>query len=236
MTPTILDLLRERRRALGQDTMVSTVLDRRPLLLRGALIGAVVLGVAVGCTALLFLRQQFVRAQAAQLIHFEAESTQLQAEMAAAKAKLDQISVTNRSLTEALTTLRTSSALLADLQLRTPEGLQLTSAEAKGSTLVLKGQAVDPLAFARINAMQLELRRSPLMKTKGVDLVKLERVEQSAATPKQAGSVIPTAVRFEMTGPFASLPPSRQLAVMRQLGSEGMARRLQLLEAEGLIP
>jgi type IV pilus assembly protein PilN len=236
MTPTILDLLRERRRALGQDTMVSTVLDRRPLLLRGALIGAVVLGVAVGCTALLFLRQQFVRAQAAQLIHFEAESTQLQAEMAAAKAKLDQISVTNRSLTEALTTLRTSSALLADLQLRTPEGLQLTSAEAKGSTLVLKGQAVDPLAFARINAMQLELRRSPLMKAKGVDLVKLERVEQSAATPKQAGSVIPTAVRFEMTGPFASLPPSRQLAVMRQLGSEGMARRLQLLEAEGLIP
>jgi type IV pilus assembly protein PilN len=236
MTPTILDLLRERRRALGQDTMVSTVLDRRPLLLRGALIGAVVLGVAVGCTALLFLRRQFVRAQAAQLIHFEAESTQLQAEMAAAKAKLDQISVTNRSLTEALTTLRTSSALLADLQLRTPEGLQLTSAEAKGSTLVLKGQAVDPLAFARINAMQLELRRSPLMKAKGVDLVKLERVEQSAATPKQAGSVIPTAVRFEMTGPFASLPPSRQLAVMRQLGSEGMARRLQLLEAEGLIP
>jgi type IV pilus assembly protein PilN len=236
MTPPILDLLRERRRALGQDTMVSALLDRRPLLLRGALIGAIVLGAAVGCTVLVFLRQQFVRAQAAQLIQFEAESSQLQAEMAATKGKLDQITVTNRGLTEALTTLRTSSALLADLQLRTPEGLQLTSAEVKGATLVLKGQAVDPLAFARINAMQLELRRSPLMKAKGLDLVKLERVEAKPATPKQAGPVIPSAVRFEMTGAFASLPPSRQLAVMQQLGSEGMARRLQLLQAEGLIP
>lgn len=236
MTPPILDLLRERRQELGQETMVSALRDRRPLLLRGALIGAVVLGAALGCTALVFLRHQFVKAQTAQLTHFEAESTQLQAEMAASKAKLDQLNATNRSLTEALTTLRTSSALLADLQLRTPDGVQLLSAEAKGTDLVLKGQALDPLAFARINAMQLELGRSPLMNAQGVNLVKLERVEQNAGSAKQEGPVIPSAVRFEMTGPFASLPPSRQLAVMQELGSEGMARRLQLLQAEGLIP
>ncbi|WP_216902181.1 PilN domain-containing protein [Synechococcus sp. CCY 9618] len=235
MSAPLLDLLRERRQKLGQESMTSALLDRRPLLLRGALVGAVVLGVAVGCTALVFLRQQVVKAQTAQLTRFEAESNQLQAEMAASKTKLDQLTAINRGLTEALTTLRTSSALLADLQLRTPEGVQITSAEARGTVLVLKGQAVDPLAFARINAMQLELRRSPLMDAKGVNLVKLERVEATAGTAKPDDPVIASAVRFEMTGPFASLPPARQLAVMRQLGSQGMARRLQLLQGEGLI-
>jgi type IV pilus assembly protein PilN len=43
-------------------------------------------------------------------------------------------------------------------------------------------------------------------------------------------------VAFAITGPFATLSPTQQLTLMRQLGSEGMARRLQLLESEGLIP
>lgn len=240
MSPPILDLLRERRKELGQESMVSALLQRRPLLLRGALIGAIVLGGSVLATALVFLRFQYVRMQTAQLTRFEAESTQMQAEMAASRAKLDQLAATNRSLTEGLTTLRTSSALLADLQLRTPEGIQIQSAEAEGSNLVLKGQALDPLAFARINALQLELSRSPLLKPKGVALVKLERVPPSDAPAGQAGAPTPAptpaTVRFELSGPFATLPPARQLSVMRQLGSEGMVRRLQLLQAEGLIP
>ncbi len=242
MTAPLLDLLRERRQELAQESMASTLLDRGPLLLRGALIGASLLAVALAGSALVFLRHQLVKAQASQLARFEGEASQLQAEMTTGKARLDQLTATNRSLTEALTTLRTSSALLADLQLRTPEGIQLLSAEARGSTLVLKGQAVDPLAFARINAMQLELARSPLMNADGVALVKLERADKTPAPGQQGGEGAPaaaevaSAVSFEMSGPFASLPPARQLVVMQELGSLGMARRLQLLQAEGLIP
>jgi type IV pilus assembly protein PilN len=231
-----LDLLRERRQELGQESMITALLDRRPLLIRGALIGAAVLVMAVAGTALVLLRYTVVKAQTAQLTRFEVEATQMQAEMAASKAKLDQLTTTTRSLTESLTTLRTSSALLADLQLRIPEGIQLQSVEAKEQQLVLKGQALDPLAFARINALQLELARSPLLEAKGVTLVKLERVPAVAPVAGQAGPAAPAAVRFELVGPFASLPPARQLVVMRQLGSEGMVRRLQLLQAEGLIP
>jgi type IV pilus assembly protein PilN len=231
-----LDLLRERRKELGQESMVFALLDRRPLFLRGALIGAVVLGASVACTALVFLRYEYVKIQTAQLTRFEAESTQLQTDMAASRAKLDQLTATNRSLTEGLTTLRTSSALLAELQLRTPERIQLQSAAVQGQNLVLKGQALDPEAFARINALQLELGRSPLMQSKGVTLIKLERVPAAPPVPGQTGPVASDAVSFELAGPFATLPPARQLVVMRQLGSEGMARRLQLLQAEGLIP
>jgi type IV pilus assembly protein PilN len=43
-------------------------------------------------------------------------------------------------------------------------------------------------------------------------------------------------VGFELSAPFATLPAARQLAVLRALGAEGMARRLQLLQREGLLP
>ncbi len=236
MTAPVLDLLRERRQELGQESMATALADRRPLLLRGAIIGAAVLGVAVGLTALLFLRHQMIKVQAAQLGRFEAESSQLQGEVTASQGTLAKITATNRSLTDALTTLRTSSALLADLQLRTPAGVQLLSAQVKGPLLELKGQAVDPLAFARINALQLELRRSPLMDPKGVHLVKLERVLPVAGPPLAKGLQLPAAVSFELNATFATLAPTRQLTVLRQLGSDGMARRLQTLQTEGLIP
>jgi type IV pilus assembly protein PilN len=237
MTAPVLDLLRERRQELGQESMATALAYRRPLLLRGAIIGASVLGVAVGLTALLFLRHQMIKAETAQLTRFESESSQLQEEVTASQGRLTKISATNRSLTDALTTLRTSSALLADLQLRTPEGVQLLSAQVKpGPVLELKGQAVDPLAFARINALQLELRRSPLMDPKEVHLIKLERVQPVNGPPLAKGLQLPAAVSFELNAKFATLAPARQLTVMRQLGSDGMARRLQMLQSEGLIP
>ena len=134
-------------------------------------------------------------------------------------------------------------ALLTDLQLRTPDGVQLIGAEVKGPSLVIRGQARDPLAFARINAMQLELGRSPLLQGEGVSLAKVERVEDrnkpavsASATPAEAAlAALPNPVAFEITAPFATLEPARQLELMQRLGSEGMARRLQALRGEGLL-
>jgi hypothetical protein len=41
---------------------------------------------------------------------------------------------------------------------------------------------------------------------------------------------------FEIRAPFASLDADQQLALLQQLGSDGMARRLNLLRSEGLMP
>jgi len=41
---------------------------------------------------------------------------------------------------------------------------------------------------------------------------------------------------FEIRAPFATLDAQKQLALLQQLGSDGMARRLNLLRSEGLMP
>jgi type IV pilus assembly protein PilN len=133
-----------------------------------------------------------------------------------------------------LTSVRTSSALLTELQLRTPEAVQLITVDVKQGALQIKGVARDPQAFERINALQLELQRSPLLLGTGVSITKVERKIEDRAAQEVAG--VPAPVSFELSASFATLPPARQLELLRQLGSDGMARRLQLLQSEGLMP
>jgi type IV pilus assembly protein PilN len=230
----VLDLLRERRQEMGLDTMSSLLGFRGHLVRRGALIGAALVGGAALLCGLVALRHQWIRGALARLEPLEAEMKSLSEQNDARQAALNQQSTTNRELASALTTVRTSSALLTELQLRTPVGIRLSSVVVLGPSLALKGQASDPLAFVRINALQLELKRSPLLDARGVTLVKSERVVETGS-----GTGLPTGpgqVSFEISSPFAALEARQQLAVLRQLGSDGMARRLELLQREGLLP
>ena len=233
MKPPVLDLLRERRQELGQEPMASLMAERPRLLWEGLLVGAALVGLVAGTTLMVFLRHQYVQSQMGELLRYEEEATQLRSQAAARRTAVVRLAQTNRQLAAALTDVRSSSALLADLQLHTPDGVQLTDAIAGGEALKLKGLVRDPLAFARINALQLELQRSPLLRADGISIVKVERQDlvTSRTLRQQAGPV-----SFEITADFARLAPADQLAAFRTLGAEGMARRLQLLSDEGLIP
>ena len=240
----VLDLLRERRRTLNQEPFSATLIQRRGLLNRGILIGASVAGVTAALCGLVLLRRGMVQAEMGQLRQYEQQAAVLRTDLQQRQQRVGALTRTNRELSTALTSGRTSSTLLMALQLATPAGVQLLSAESIGPRLVLKGRAFDPMALVRINALQLQLDRLPLMQAKEVKLTKVERQPPSPQQPTTtAGSA---AVRrpppplpplaFEMTGPFATLPPVQQLEMLQRYGSEGMARRLQLLRQEGLLP
>lgn len=231
----VLDLLRERREEMGIDTMSSVLGFRSRLVLRGSVIGLSLLAVLALLCALVALRYQFLRATLAQLAPREAEMRGLLAQNDQRELAVNQQARSNRELATALTALRTSSALLAELQRRTPVGIRFSSVVVQGPTLLLKGEASDPLAFVRINALLLDLQRSPLLDGRGVTLVKAER-QAAAETPARRGLRSgPVPVSFEINGPFAPLEARQQLTVLRQLGSGGMARRLERLQLEGLL-
>jgi type IV pilus assembly protein PilN len=236
MTPPILDFLREKRRALGQTSLLPHLAVRRQTLLFGAVIGASLVGVTGLITALLALRYAYLKSRVAQHENVEIEVTNLRNQLKGQQARLDGLVATNTALSRSLTTVRASSVLLSELQLRTPDGVQLTSASAQGSELVLKGRAIEPNAFTRINALELDLRNSPLLQANNVAVKKAARAEtaQAPSTPGRAPSV-PT-VDFEISGPFAALTPADQLSLLRRHGSLGMVSRMQLLQREGLTP
>lgn len=233
MSAPILDLLREKRTALGQSSLLPALANRRQTLLLGALIGVSLVSLTALGTALLWFRLLYLKSRVAQLENVEIEVNTLRTRLQAQQGRLNGLVTLNNALSSSLTTVRASSVLLSELQLRTPDGIQLTSATARGSELVLKGRALDPKAFTRINAMELDLRSSPLLQAQNVAVKKAQRADATKGQPGRGPSTPP--VEFEITGPFASLKPTEQLVLLRRHGSVGMVSRLQLLQKEGLL-
>jgi type IV pilus assembly protein PilN len=241
-----LDLLRERRQSLGVQP-VSGVLEARPALIRrGLLFGGLILGSAVGLCALVTMAHQILRDREAQLSGYEQESAQLKERLARDGAALNALRAANQQLVKRLSDVRSSSALLADLQLRVPEGVKLTKVQMLSPTeLQLEGEARDPVGFGRVNALELMLRRSPLVQATGVTIQKAERLPAKefeirptdGANPAARSTKVelPSSVSFQMNATLSPIPPDKLVEVMGLLKAEGMARRLELLQREGLL-
>ena len=219
------DLLREKRQELNLPDPVAVAAQGRQRLVQGVAIGAALIGVALGAVVLVWLRALMVSAAVDRLATVEAEVQLFETQLTAARGKLKRVDKANADLVKGLIAVRSGSALMRDLQLRVPAGVQLTAATEEGAGYRLKGVSRDPQAFARINAFQLQLKRSPLLDPNGVTLVKASR-----------GAAGSGPVSFELlvnVRPPISPPAEKQ--ILTQLGAEGLVRRLDLLQQEGLL-
>lgn len=233
MSTTPFDLLREKRLALGLPEPVEETRLTRETLLKGAVIGSALVGLALGLAGLVLLRRQLLTVEIDNISSVEADVKTFESRLAAEQARLQSVKAANRALVQGLLSVRSGSAVLRDLQLRVPRGVQLTDVKQGegGQTLQIKGVAVGQQPFALINALQLELRRSPLLDPNRVTLAKASREQ---ADGQQAGSR--RDVTFEITVRFRpAIQPLAEKQILEQLGAEGLAQRLALLQREDLL-
>ena len=228
------DLLREKRQELNLPEPAEASIQGRRLLVQGVVIGAALVGVSLGVAVLVFLRALMVSSAIEGLGTVEAEVQLFETQLSASRTKLNGVTKANQDLVKGLLSVRSGSAVLRDLQMRVPEGIQLTSAAEEDSGYRLKGLSRDPQAFARINALQLQLKRSPLLDPNSITLVKASREAAVASTPQAQSVVAP--VNFEIQVNFRpALTPLAEKQILTQLGSDGLVRRLDLLQKEGLL-
>jgi type IV pilus assembly protein PilN len=234
VSSTPFDLLRERREQLGLLEPADATAAARGTLLKGVVIGAALLGLTFGLAALLALRSAMQASRLETLASVEAEVEQFESRLEAERASLTQLNTANQELVKGLVNARSGSALMRDLQQRVPQGIQLTEATEQDDGLTLKGRARDPQAFERINALQLDLARSPLVDPNKVRLVKGSRQLQAASSGGQPATA--DMVEFELVLGFRPpIPAAAEKALLEELGSDGLARRLALLEQEGVL-
>jgi type IV pilus assembly protein PilN len=163
----------------------------------------------------------------------EAQVAELEQALNGRRRSLQQLSSANRSLANALVANRSGSALMRDLQLRVPQGVRLLEVKIQADSLAIKGEAREPLSFARINALQLQLARSPLLDPQGVVLTQAERISRAAGSQTTGPSQVGFAFTARLRPPLAA---GQEALILQQLGAGGMVRRLQLLQREGLLP
>lgn len=228
------DLLRERRLELAIPEPAQVQRQHRRQLGQGLVWAAAIAGGVSLLGLALSLRHQFVLVSLDRVSVVEAKLAELQLNLDRSRQGVSKVQTENRALAQGLVGTRSGSALLRQLQLLVPQGVQLRDIKNPDGTdsLTIVGAARDPQAFARVNALELLLEQSPLLQADQVKLVKASRVPIEDRDEELAGKVL-----FEVSATLSkALPAAQEAAILRQLGADGTVRRLQLLEREKLLP
>ena len=233
MTEDSFDLLKERRGRLGEEEPGAS--NPRRSLVKGALLASALVGATGAGWAVVASLQRSALTELERLTPVQARYDQLKSQIIIERKKTDELEKQNNKLAKALVAVGSGSALLEELRRRTPRGLQLSEVIQEGNSLRLRGQANDPGAFARINALQLQLQRSRLFNPNQVSLIQARRDTGKEANPP-AANVSSEPVQFELTAAFSQAGINGDLAKLRDLGATGMAKRLQMLQRQGVMP
>ena len=216
------DLLQQRRLALGLPLQPAPAPPLFSLVIKGS-IGAFVL-VMLAWLALLGLqhRQQQLQAEIDALHPVEKRVGDAKARLRAMRSRRSTLDQQTQSIAEQLVAVRSGSALLEQLRQVTPQGVRLVSVDANPSKLLIKGESQGTDAFQRINALDLNLEALLGMLSDGTSVVK--------ALADKKGRIA-----FSLE---AKLDPAMKPtpAHLRGLGAAGLARRLELLQDEGVLP
>ena len=216
------DLLQQRRLELGLPLEPAPVPPLFSLVLKGGIAGVVLVTLSLVTLLGLQHRQHVLQAEVDALNPVERQVGDAKARLRSMTSRQSTLEQQTQSIAKQLVAVRSGSALLEQLRQVTPNGVRLVSVDANPSKLLIKGESQGTDAFQRINALDLNLEALQDMLPDGTTVVK-------AQTDKEGR------IFFTLE---ANLDPSMQLtpAHLRGLGAEGLARRLELLQFQGVLP
>ena len=220
-----IDLLRQRRERYG--TQRPAVVPVRTLLLRGALFGSVLPLILMLSCVWLWLSESRLRQRATELQPLVAEHDLLVVKIQTEKNLLEYAVQTNQAMARAMADVRSSSAVLAELQRLVPESISLDQARINGDALDLSGEVLMPNGLRNLNALILSLGQSELFEPNGVTL--------QQATLQSSGAMEATDSGRLDYGLSAAFVPDASKAIrprLAALGAVGLERRLRRLHQE----
>ena len=214
------DWLKERRLELGLPAEAEAYQSQRDLLLKGALVGVVLVLSPMALVVVLDVQQRRLDAEVLQLAPVEARVGNAEARLKAMAKERGALEQQTKRIAAQLVALRSGSALLEQIREVTPQGVRLLSVAALPSKLIIKGEAEGADALERINALALNLEAQEELLVAGTSILK--------ATANDKG-LIDFSVESAID-PSVRATPER----LRELGSEGLARRYELLREQGI--
>ena len=220
------NLLRERRQELGLPAELPPWRSSRFLLLRGSLVGAAGLLIALASLVLLHWTESRQQRQLQALEPVEQQLKALEARLGAGRRRVDALRKDNLNIAETLVAVPSGSPLLEQLRRVTPVGVQLEDLSVMADRIQVSGTVAasgSPGPLERINALVLNLGALPISGPGGVDVVKVTRDDEQPLV----------SFSLDWAHDAQGSPSIQQL---QQLGATGLVQRYRLLERQGVVP
>ena len=217
------DLLRQRRLEVGLPGAEVPLRPAMSLLITGAGLGGGLVLISVGALFWLQGQERALQNRVAALVPVEQRVNKARQRLATMQKQTKALDADTRRIANQLVSVRSGSAFFSQLRQVTPEGIQLRSVTVQPAQLNLSGWAegsVTTGAYERINGLVLNLEALPEIAAGGV-LVEQASSEENGITEFSLRATIDATHR-----------PSPER--LRQLGAEGLARRHERLQREGI--
>ncbi len=218
-----LDLLRRRREELGLIELSTLPVAR--LLRQGSVLGGSVVLLALLLFVVVTVQWRLTVQRRNQLEPFALQNDGLVLQRDKASAELASTEVLNRAIAEAVSGVRSGSALLTELQRLAPEAIRFRFVSSKGNTLELEGDVLEPFAVQTLNAFQLRLDASSFFEPDGFVLERADR-GSNEGTPS---------LNFRFNGNFSPDAINSTRPRLAELETPGLLERMNRLEREGLL-
>ena len=131
----------------------------------------------------------------------------------------------NQSMVDTVAGIRSSTALLTELQRLLPSVMRYQMITFKGNRLELTGEVREPRAVETLNSFQLKLDASSFFERDGLVL---ERADAAGDEP-------PITLKFQFVGEFSAAAVEATRPRLVELEAFGLAKRLLRLRQEGLL-
>jgi len=224
MTEPKLDLLASKRAELGLSSVQPVAQPSSVLLLKGAAVAAVLIGLAGVAVVMVGRQEQQLLASINALTPAAAQADRLQAQIASLRAQSKPLQQSIASITSSLVAIRSGSAFMEQLKRVTPSSVQLRKVSVGSSRVEMDGvvrqqrSEVGPLK--QINALALNLEGLAGVPAEGAVLQNVTRSKDGA-------------VEFDLELRVDASHKSTADQLF-DLGAVGLARRHQWLRDQGL--
>ena len=219
-----LDLLRRRREELGLQEL--STLPVTQLLVRGSVVGGSLVMLALLVLVVLFVQWRLMVGERQRLTPIALNYEEVLLRLQETRNAVETTTSLNQHMVDAVAGIRSSTALLTELQRLIPNAARYELITAKGNRLELKGDVREPNAVETLNRFQLRLDSSTFFERDGMVL---QRADASGADNA-------ITLKFQFNGDFSADAVAATRPRLVELESLGLARRLLRLRQEGLLP
>jgi len=142
-----------------------------------------------------------------------------------------EIQLINTEIASGIAGIKSGSALLSEIRKIIPKTIQLEKIEANPLKLNTVGIASQPNGLLSVNALKIQLENSLFLDEHDVKLDKAWESQVGGTSDKASSNIL----NFKLNAKFSDNYNAKLKKYLADLGSVGLARRVEILTKEGLI-
>ena len=214
-----IDLLRKRRK---DNFLVDPYfIENKKYFKKGIFSGLILIIISLILGIPFILRTSFLENKKEKIRTFSDEYDLLEKKLNKESKELKEISKFNKTLTNSIVNISSSSALLKEISLIIPADMQLLEFISKGDSLNLQAKIFSDKNLETINSFLINLAKSELVKFDDIDLKEIK-----ASSKDTKGNIFLFNLKTQISTEYEDINDK----YLVKLGSYGLFNRLQILK------